>query len=423
MSKKIKVGVFGAFRGKTMVKVMARHPDAELVAICDKYEPALRYCEKLAEEAGTRVTCYTDFDQFFQHDMDAVVLANYANEHAPYAIKLLKSGRHVISEVLPVETMAQAVELVEAVEESGKVYTYAENYCYFAATQEMKRIYRSGDLGEFMHGEGEYVHYIDKDETAKLTYGDRNHWRNRTFSSYYCTHSLGPILTITGNRPVRVVAFETPNTKADTGRPTGTSAMILVQMDNGATVKSLHGGLNRHPLSVWYSIYGTDGMMESDRWHEGTERINVYKRGLNLTESEISYRPNPKVDTRLSRLITSHGGGDFYTMHYFLEKILGRPAGEESIDVYQALDMAFPGILGYKSICNGNKPYTVPDFRDKVVREQYRNDNFCTTPELAGDQLAPFCSFGTPDIPDSTYEEMHKLWIEQEARKDRWDLS
>ncbi|MHB1453870.1 MAG: Gfo/Idh/MocA family protein, partial [Saccharofermentanales bacterium] len=151
-SKKIKVGVFGAARGMSMINVLARHPDAELVAICDKFTPLLDKCRKVAEDAGSRITCYEDFDQFFSHDMDAVVLANYANEHAPFAIRLLLSGRHVISEVLPVETLGQAVALVEAVEKSGMIYAYAENYCYFSATQEMKRLYRAGDIGEFMHG-------------------------------------------------------------------------------------------------------------------------------------------------------------------------------------------------------------------------------------------------------------------------------
>ena len=47
MSKKIKVGVFGAFRGMTMINVLSRHPDAELVAICDRYEPALERCKKV----------------------------------------------------------------------------------------------------------------------------------------------------------------------------------------------------------------------------------------------------------------------------------------------------------------------------------------------------------------------------------------
>lgn len=414
MSKKVKVGVFGAFRGMTMIRVLAQHPDAELVAICDKEQTLLDSCRKEAEKFSSRITYYADFDSFFQHDMDAVVLANYANEHAPFAVRLLLSGRHVVSEVLPVETLGQAVELVEAVEKSGKIYSYAENYCYFQATQEMKRLYRAGDIGEFMHGEGEYVHDCEAC-WGDITYGDKNHWRNRLYSCYYCTHSLGPIVTITGLRPVRVVGFETPNVEnmASKGFRGGTSGIVVAQMENGGTVKSLNGYLKREPPSIWYSIYGKKGMMESDRWHEGVSKIHVFKEGNDQTEYDYSYQPKPRISSELARITQGHGGSDFYTMHYFLEKILGRPEGEESIDVYQALDMGVPGILAYKSICNGNVPMEVPDFRNKGVREKYRNDNWCTNPDVAGDNLAPFCSFGSPDIPDSVYEEVRKKWEER----------
>lgn len=90
-NKKIKVGVFGARRGMSMINIMARHPDAHLVAICDKYEPYRLQCNKLADELNQKIAYYTDFEEFFNHDMDAVVLANYANEHAPYAIRLFFS--------------------------------------------------------------------------------------------------------------------------------------------------------------------------------------------------------------------------------------------------------------------------------------------------------------------------------------------
>lgn len=414
-NRKVKVGVFGAYRGMSMINIMARHPEAQLVAICDKYQPMLERCKKVAEETNSSITYYTNFESFFNHDMDAVVLANYANEHAPYAIRLLKSGRHVISEVLPVETLAQAVELVEAVEETKKIYSYAENYCYFPVTQEIKKRYRQGDIGEFMHGEGEYVHNCET-IWPEITYGDKNHWRNRMYSTYYCTHSLGPILTITGERPEKVVGFETPNSEymASLGMGAGTSGMILSQMSNGATVKSLNVHLKREPGSIWYSIYGDKGMMESDRWHEGTDRIHIFRDEERLTETEISYRPKPKVMSKLSDITKGHGGSDFYTMHYFLDKILERPNGEESIDIYQALDMGLPGILAYRSICNGNIPIEVPDFRNKVEREKYRNDNWCTNPSVAGDDLAPLCSFDTPEIVDEVYKKVKKVWEDME---------
>jgi hypothetical protein len=44
------------------------------------------------------------------------------------------------------------------------------------------------------------------------------------------------------------------------------------------------------------------------------------------------------------------------------------------------------------------------------VREQYRNDTACTSPEVAGDQLLPTFSKGTPNISDEVYAEQYRLW-------------
>ena len=49
---KIKIGVFGAGRGRVMIDTVAGYPDAELVAICDKYEYLLDRCAEMAEEKG-----------------------------------------------------------------------------------------------------------------------------------------------------------------------------------------------------------------------------------------------------------------------------------------------------------------------------------------------------------------------------------
>jgi len=156
--KKLRIGVFGGRRGVTMIDTLSRHPDAKLVAVCDKYKPHLKRCAELAASHGANVVCYEDFEKFFSHEMDAVVLANYATEHAPFAVRLLDSGRHVCSEVLACQNLAEAVSLVEAVERSKKVYAYAENYCYFRGTLEMQRRFRRGDIVRVLHAEGEYVH-------------------------------------------------------------------------------------------------------------------------------------------------------------------------------------------------------------------------------------------------------------------------
>ena len=51
-----------------------------MVAICDTWEERLREVGKQFNVA----TC-TDYGRFLEHDMDAVILADYFREHAPYA--------------------------------------------------------------------------------------------------------------------------------------------------------------------------------------------------------------------------------------------------------------------------------------------------------------------------------------------------
>ena len=151
-SKRIRVGVVGAGRGQTFMR-SATAVGLELVAVCDTWEKKLK-------QVGDRlaVTTYTDYEKFLEHDMDAVVLANYFHEHAPFAIKAFAADKHVMSECAACHTMAEGVALARTFKKSGKIYLFAENYPYMVYNQEMQRLYRAGRIGEFKYGEGEYVH-------------------------------------------------------------------------------------------------------------------------------------------------------------------------------------------------------------------------------------------------------------------------
>lgn len=409
--EKVKIGVFGGARGHDMINVLYDHKDAALVAVCDKYEPILETVRKEAAEKNMEVALYTDFDEFLNHDMDAVVLANYATEHSVYAVKCLERGLHVMSEVLPCETMAQAVELIEAVEKSGKVYTYAENYCYMRHSFEMWRRYKAGEIGEVTYIEGEYVH----DCTSiwpEITYGDPDHWRNRMMPTFYCTHSVGPILTITGLRPVQVVGFETPLMKdyKDTAITRG-AGIELITLENGAIARSVHGDLKREPGSSNYLVYGQKGMMEGDRFMDEEHLLHTYKEGEKYCEGSFEhYTPEPFIEPEMAKSFGTHGGSDFYSTHLFIAKILGRPESEWAIDVYQAVDMGICGLLAYRSILQGNVPVKVPNFRNKEERDAYRYDNACTTPSVAGDMLLPRSSHPYEGVPDETYKKHEELW-------------
>ena len=414
MLRKLRIGVFGGARGSYMMKVLLHHPDAELVAVCDKYQPLLDKAKAEAEEAGLEIALFNNFEDFIEYDMDAVVLANYATEHATFAIRCLHAGKHVMSEVLPSETMAQAVKLIEAVEETGLVYTYAENYCYMDHSFEMRRRYEEGAIGEVTYAEGNYIHDCES-IWLDITYGETDHWRNRLPPTFYCTHSLGPIMTITGHRPVQVVGFENPPIEAfyRLGHPGGhPSGIEMVTLDNGAIVKSIHGPLKLEPSRIAYQVFGTKGFLGGS-----AEDMNVhlYQEGDEPCKGETTvYKPEKFVSPELAKNsgLSTHGGSDFYPTHFFIEKILGRPDGKWAIDVYQAVDMGICGILAFRSILNGNKPFKVPNLRSKKERDAWRNDNACTNPDVAGDQVLPCSSYPLRKISPEQAAANRAKWLE-----------
>lgn len=415
--KKIRIGVLGVGRGKNMIRYCTAVDNAEVVAICDRWVEGLEMMKKRMT-GHDHITYYTSFDEFVNHDMDAIVLANYANEHAPFAIKAMRAGKHVLSEVLPVQTLKEAVELVETVEETGKIYAYAENYCYMPAPREMRKLYKEGKLGEFEYGEGEYIHNCES-IWPELTYGDPDHWRNNTYSTYYCTHSLGPILHITGLRPVSVTGIESTLTAREmrVGRKSGLFGLEMVTLENGGIVKSIHGNLYRD--SIWFSIYGSKGRLESAR--DDAKNDDIYRIYTNLDEYEGEYAGRDSesylVDMEEMADDFGHGGSDYYCMKHFISRLQGDETAE-TIDIYEALDMALPGIFAFRSILNGNIPMRIPNFRNKEERDAYRNDTACTIKEAAGDQLLPNSSIGTPEIPAEVYEEMRKKWLIVKQRKE-----
>ncbi len=417
--KKVRIGVLGGYRGESMIKYARTADNAELVAVCDYNVEVL---EKQRKACGDNVTYYDNFEDFLKHPMDAVVLANYANEHAPFAIRCLKAGLHVFSEVLPVQTMKEAVELIETVEETGKIYAYGENYCYMPGPYEMRRLYMQDKLGEFEYGEGEYVHNCEP-IWPEITYGDPDHWRNNMYANFYCTHSIGPLIHITGLRPVKVTGFESKKNarKIRNGAKSGLFGMELIELENGGIIKSIHGDLYKD--SIWYSVYGALGRMETAR--EDTVENAVGKIYLNLDEYDAEYIGGHKSEYYPEREFDEiaksygHGNSDFYTMYNFVSKIQGSE-NADIIDVYEALDMFLPGMFAYRSVLNGGVPMDIPNLRNKQERDLWRNDTFCTDPNVAGDMLLPVFSKGNPKIDGSVYEDVAKKW-EEIKRKENTD--
>ncbi|MCL1869416.1 MAG: Gfo/Idh/MocA family oxidoreductase, partial [Promicromonosporaceae bacterium] len=149
--EKIKVGVFGLGRGQAFL-----HPHEavgiEIAAVCDARRDKV---DLRLQGLPKGVRGYTEFEDLIASDVDAVILCNYFDEHAPFAIRALRAGKHVMSECASNATVAEGVALCREVERAGKVYMLAENYPFTRATMELRRIYRAGELGRGLYGDGE----------------------------------------------------------------------------------------------------------------------------------------------------------------------------------------------------------------------------------------------------------------------------
>ncbi len=408
--KKVRIGVLGGHRGGSMINYAKMAENAELVAICDKNPDVLARQKKECGEDG--ISYYSNFEDFIKHDMDAVVLANYAHQHAPFAIRCMEEGKHVFSEVVPAQTMKEAVELIETVERTGKIYAYGENYCFMSGLYEMRKLYRQGLIGELEQASAEYMHNCEP-IWHEITYGEPDHWRNRMYSTFYCTHSLGPIVHITGLRPVKVTGFESKlnERRYRVGSKCASYGIEMVEFENGGLCRSIHGNIYKNNL--WYSIDGSKGRIETAR--EDSHQNGVYRvyvsydeySGAYDTEKREDYCPENFVSEEAKKF--GHGGSDFNIMYNFVRKIQGFEDAD-IIDVYEAMDMFLPGMFAYRSILQGGVTLDIPDLRDPAVREQYRNDTTCTDPDIAGDMLIPSCGHGDPEIPMEVYDRVRQKW-------------
>ena len=381
----------------------------QLVAICDTWEERLR---KVGAELS--VATYTDYDKFLEHDMDAVVTANYFHEHAPFAIKALRAGKHVMSETSACKTLAEGAALFREVERSGLIYMFAENYPYTAANIEMRRLVQAGEVGQALYAEGEYNHPMSLDDTLRISPGMR-HWRNNLPSTYYCTHALAPLMAATDLRPVSVNALSIAvpeGLRPLSPRRGDLGSVILCRMDNGAVFRLFQTGVPGH--SIWYRIHGTRGLVEHTRGpgYWGPGQLRVVHEPWDLQPGEVTERtylpdfPDWAHEARQA----GHGGGDYFTTHYFAEAIrTGRPP---YLDVYRGVAMSVVGILAWKSALQEGAPFAVPDMRDERQRLACENDQWSPFPDDAGPGQ-PFPSI-RGDVKPSAAAVRHarKVWKE-----------
>ena len=194
MKQQVTVAIAGLGFGAEFIPIYQAHPDAELVALCQRSETALT---EVADTFGVGKR-YTSFEEMLgDPEIDAVHINTPIPSHAEHTIAALRAGKHVACTVPMATTLDECRAIVAAVAESGKRYMMMETVVYSREFLHVQDLVADGTIGriQFLRG----AHH---QEMA----GWPGYWEGLP-PMHYATHAVSPVLTLAGTLAESVVCL------------------------------------------------------------------------------------------------------------------------------------------------------------------------------------------------------------------------
>jgi predicted dehydrogenase len=164
--EKIRMGFIGlGNRGSQLLQLFMGHPDVEIAALCDVYEPYMlrdrsivdpRYIKdlgnlvpKMAEKFPGQVKRYNDFRKLLEDkDIDAVCIATPDHWHAIITINAIQAGKDVYCEKPLTQTIKEGRMMVNAQAKSKQVVAVGLNRRGNAVYQKLAKEIPAGKIGK-----------------------------------------------------------------------------------------------------------------------------------------------------------------------------------------------------------------------------------------------------------------------------------
>lgn len=190
----LRIGVIGyGYWGPNLARNFFELPGSEVVAISDLSEKNL----ERAKSKYSDIVLTTDYKQFFDMGLDAVVVSTPPKTHFPITKKCLLNDLHVLVEK-PITLKSQdAEELIELADERGLTLMVGHTFEYNSAVQALKDFIDEGELGD--------LYYID---AARLNLGLFQRDSNVLWD--LAPHDLSILTYLLGQNPVAVSAHGMP---------------------------------------------------------------------------------------------------------------------------------------------------------------------------------------------------------------------
>jgi predicted dehydrogenase len=267
ISGPVKFGVVGyGYWGPNIVRNLQSLTGAEITAVCDKSSASRKRVHKsypnlyVTSEASEIMT---------SSDTDAVAIVTPVWTHYELAKAALENGKHVFVEKPFTSNTAQAEELIELAEQKNLKIMVDHTFLFTGAVKKIRQLLHEGSLGK--------IYYYD---STRVNLGLFQHDVNVVWD--LAPHDLSIMDYLLEQRPEAVVA--TGQTHLN-----GHEDVAYITLYFPEKVIA-HINVNwLSPVKVRTTLIGCEKKMLVWNDLEADEKIKVYDKGVNITNSEGVY--------------------------------------------------------------------------------------------------------------------------------------
>jgi predicted dehydrogenase len=258
VSAPVRIAVVGTgYWGINHVRAFSKVSGGNLVAVCDPDAKALERAALLAP-AAERVTSFEAL--LARPDVDAVVLATPAKEHARQALAALAAGKHVFVEKPMALVPSDAAQIVAAAKAHGRTVMVGHLMLYHPGYTRLKELVHSGELGEV------YYLYALRVNLGKLRHDESALWS-------FAPHDLSMILDLVGTMPSSVSA------RGECYLQPGIEDVVFVNLSfPGRQMAQIQLSWLDPRKERRLTVVGSKKMVEFDDVHP-SEKLRIYDKG------------------------------------------------------------------------------------------------------------------------------------------------
>lgn len=154
-TRQISVGVIGTgSRGTGLVRTINEVPSLSVMACCDNLPFRLEAAMKFADR---KARAYQDYRSLLEDkSLDAVIIATPLHLHKIMAMEAIDAGKHVYLEKTMTKDIGEALELVQKVKNSNKIFQVGHQYHSSRLYANIINTIKEGYIGEIKSYEAQW---------------------------------------------------------------------------------------------------------------------------------------------------------------------------------------------------------------------------------------------------------------------------